>query len=237
MTKRIKIWHNFNAENPWKEWDCMIPLMTEETRNYTGKDYSNGGIMKAIKEKATKGRVLRHQQKIAQILDLDLDDFKEREFTSDEKYNELYYYIVRADFNQIHELLNLFKIPNILYTSRGYSQGDVQDILIVQTEKWKKETSRKFSKEVEQEEFESAKKLYDAWAWGDTFGFTIEEKKKFIKTYEDGTKEDGEEWVQIDSCGGFFGSDWKTNGMLDHVPEELHEQLLNYDSSDVEYYS
>lgn len=234
MNKRIKIFKTAYAECPWEDWDGMIPLMTEENKNYSGKDYSDGGILRVIKEKATPGRVLRHQEKIAEILEIDLFWYRVKEYTKNEKINEILSEISRANFDEISKLLDLFKIPNIKHTSRGYSQGDAIEVLIVQTQDWKTYTDRKFSKKVEQEEFEHAKKLYDAWAWGDVYGFAIEEKKKFTKTYEDGTTEEGEEWEEIDSCSGFYGDDWKTNGILDHVPKELHEQVLNYNYEDIE---
>jgi hypothetical protein len=229
--KRIKIWHDSIAENPWEAWDCMMSLMVNGGRNFTSKDYSEGTIMEEILAKATKGRVLRHQLKIANILEIDLNWY----YTSDEKYDELYSEIRNCNLDQTSELLDLFKIPNLKYTSRGYSQGDAVEVLLVQTQNWKTDTGRKFSKKVEEEEFESAKKLYNAWAWGDTYGFNIEEKKKFTKTYTDGTVEEGEEWVELDSCGGFYGNDFMTNSMADHIPEELREQLKNYDLSDITY--
>lgn len=235
MNKRIKIWRDNFAECPWENWDCMIPLMTKGSTNFDGNDHSNGGIIEAIKEKATKGRILRHLLKIANILEIDLNWYDERSYNVDEKVSELLSEITTTNFDQISELLDLFKISNIKYTSKGHSQGDVIDVLIVQTQDWKTETGRKFSKKVEQEEFEYAKKLYDAWIWGDVYGFTIEEKKAFTKTYEDGTTEESEEWEEIDSCGGFYEDDWKTNGILDNVPKELHEQVLNYSYEDIEY--
>lgn len=36
-----------------------------------------------------------------------------------------------------------------------------------------------------------------------------------------------EEDNSIDSCEGFYGEDWKLNGMIDYIPEELHDQLEN----------
>jgi len=53
-------------------------------------------------------------------------------------------------------------------------------------------------------------KTYDQYLTGDVYGFQLEE--------------DGE---VIDSCSGFYGSDFKTNGILDHldVEKELMEQF------------
>lgn len=50
---------------------------------------------------------------------------------------------------------------------------------------------------------------YDQYLQGDVYGFTLEDK-------------DGN---HIDSCWGFYGTDWMTNGILDHVGKE-HEDLV-----------
>lgn len=59
--------------------------------------------------------------------------------------------------------------------------------------------------------------LYDQYLRGDVYGFVIENANQ----------------CHIDSCGGFFGTDWNGNGMKDHIPERLHSQLdtveVNYD--------
>ncbi len=60
---------------------------------------------------------------------------------------------------------------------------------------------------------------------GDVYGFNVIERKAFKKVYADGSEsedddEDFEENV-IDSCWGFYGSDPKTNGMIDHIDDEI----------------
>lgn len=53
---------------------------------------------------------------------------------------------------------------------------------------------------------------YDQYLRGEVYGFTAYE-------IQDG------DIAEIDSCGGFFGSDPEQNGMLDYVPRELCEVL------------
>lgn len=60
------------------------------------------------------------------------------------------------------------------------------------------------------EHLRSEVETYDQYLRGDVYGFVIE-----------GGEHDG------DSCWGFFGDDPFTNGMSEHVPEELHDQLRN----------
>jgi len=53
--------------------------------------------------------------------------------------------------------------------------------------------------------------LYDQYLRGDVYEFVIENEHN----------------MHLDSCSGFFGTDWHNNGMKDHIPERLHQQLEN----------
>lgn len=57
------------------------------------------------------------------------------------------------------------------------------------------------------EVLEAEVKTYDQYLTGDMYGFIVKD--------EEGNEED--------SCWGFFGDDIKTNGILDHVVEEIEE--------------
>jgi hypothetical protein len=62
--------------------------------------------------------------------------------------------------------------------------------------------------------------VYDDYLTGNVYGFIVEES------------DDGDEWKEIDSCWGFFGSDVRTNGMADHLGAELTALANN---ADIEY--
>lgn len=62
---------------------------------------------------------------------------------------------------------------------------------------------------------ESDVKIYDNYISGEVYGFQILD--------EDGNVED--------SCYGFYGDDVKTNGILDYIPEDLHEEAINAEIS------
>jgi len=66
------------------------------------------------------------------------------------------------------------------------------------------------------------------WCDGDVYGYVIEEFEKSCACADCDTGE----WVEVDSCWGFYGSDPFENGMSEHVPDELHEQLRE---AEVEY--
>lgn len=57
---------------------------------------------------------------------------------------------------------------------------------------------------------------YDQYVTGDVYGF----KLKTVSVLADGDEE-GEE--ETDSCWGFYGTDWKTNGIFDHVEGTFEE--------------
>ena len=64
-------------------------------------------------------------------------------------------------------------------------------------------------KERLEEYLENEVNEYDQYLRGDVYLFEL-------------TDENGDE---IDSCGGFFGDDWKNNGLLDHVGEDFLDAL------------
>lgn len=66
---------------------------------------------------------------------------------------------------------------------------------------------------------EWAEELARQYSEGDVYGFILERKPLDDETNN---------WEEVDSCWGFYGYDWKTNGMADHISEE------NYQKSDLE---
>lgn len=61
--------------------------------------------------------------------------------------------------------------------------------------------------------------LYDQWITGDIWQFELIE----LETCEHCNNI---EENQIDSCCGFFGTDWENNGITDHLPDEFKTELL-----------
>lgn len=238
--KRIRIVKDSSPANPWKDWYCEPPLMYDGGRHW-GEDYSNGGIHEDILNKITDGFIIRNQKELEEILeDVDLQDMKDREFSKDDKISDIRYYIGEANITELGKICELLKIPHKSYTSRGYSQGDCLDVLIVLTDKWFDTTGA--IRENKETTLESSAELFDQYMWGDVYGFIIEECKSYAKVPAEEFKygsmdnvEFEEEWEEIDSCWGFYGDKWMENGMSDHIPEELHYQLENFDYNDIEY--
>lgn len=62
--------------------------------------------------------------------------------------------------------------------------------------------------------------LFKQWAEGDCYGFRLE-KRNVCPTCEH------EEWEEVDSCWGFYGSDPFENGMSDYIDAQHHHLLRN----------
>ncbi|MBE3585396.1 MAG: hypothetical protein IMW94_04390 [Thermoanaerobacter sp.] len=56
---------------------------------------------------------------------------------------------------------------------------------------------------------EAEVKEYSQWLKGDTYGYILEDAEGNV----------------IDSCWGFFGTDWQENGMADEIPAEYRRLL------------
>jgi hypothetical protein len=71
--------------------------------------------------------------------------------------------------------------------------------------------------------------VYDQMLTGDVYGFRIMKTVQFTKTPLGGGESviiDEEE--EVDSCWGFFGSNWRENGIIDNIDQELiPEEVLS----------
>lgn len=165
-------------ENPFGDWDGLPELMFESGRN----EHKNDRIIKHIQDRYTYNFIKYHQKKIADILEIEIDDL-----CIDDKVYEISDAIERAHVGQLGELCQLAKIPYLQQSSTGYSQGDHADVLLVITPEFWKVTGCK--KKQTDDILDSAKSLFDAWAWGDVFIIQCED-------------EDGND---IFCCGGYYG--------------------------------
>jgi hypothetical protein len=59
---------------------------------------------------------------------------------------------------------------------------------------------------------------YDKYLRGECYGYTIETAETCNLGHV--------HWTATDSCWGFIGSNVAENGMIESIPEELHEQLI-----------
>lgn len=228
---RFKITHDNFPTNPFKDWDCGPPLMSLYERRRT--DYGKGSIQNEIKEKLTQNIVKFHQNKLAEILEVDISDCE----SLDEKVNDIIDEIDKASMKNLGKICEILKMPYFYGSSRGYSQGDYSEVLIVLTQEFFEKTGcdPKNADEI----LKGTKKLYDNWAWGDVYQIRVEKEIKLVQIpSEDFDKGDFttnaqkiSKWESDEHgcCSGFYGDDWSENGIFEDVPDEIKKFVKGKD--------
>lgn len=211
---RVRIVRDYNPQNPFLNWDCEPNIVWE----FDGDIKGNLEQVKDAIYEAWDGE--SNTEELSEILEVHKENFDDTEEFLDAIGYELQQYL---SIKQLAKLCELFNIKHNHFVSRGYLRGDYAEVLAIIDDEFIQRTGVKI--ENSEEILNSTEKLFNAWAWGDVFGYILEEKKRFTKIYEDGTTEEDFEWEQIDSCYGFYGDDWETNGIKEYLPQEVHEQL------------
>lgn len=209
QTYGVEVWHDQCAGNPWEEWDGQIPLMCKFDRSIT--DYSKGDIKEYIGDSVTDAQLLEHADLFLYWQgNWSADDLKDMEL--DEQLDILRDGVTElldgGGLGDIGSLCNLIGINYYHGSVKGYSQGDYAEVLLVPTFTWEQETGAKIE-EVTEEGFEEARKLFEYWAFGDVYGFSV------VDNY-------GE---VLDSCGGFYGPLWNSDSadqMVEHIDLEAY---------------
>lgn len=103
----------------------------------------------------------------------------------------------------LYPLKNTPYVYSSQYDSRGYSQGDYADVLIILTTEFFQRTwcNPKDEKEI----LDGTKKLFDAWIWWDVYGFTLIEHRPLYT--EDNVLSIITDDDVLESCWGFYGED------------------------------
>lgn len=214
-----KIETDEGAESPWSAWDTEPPAWVHSDRNFTA--YGDAPTLSEL-----FGRLpveLFGPDKLADTLKaLDMDPTDIFDPSYNEESAEGWQDAARDAlpekpcrfsaydyFTPLAGVCELLGIPWLNAKSRGYSQGDCADCFFMATPEWLEITG--VTKENAPAQLEAAHKLWSAWAWGDVYGVA-----EIIRP--DGTEcDDG-------SCWGFYGSDHKESGLLEHA-----ESSVQYD--------
>lgn len=187
-----------SPENPFEAWETELPTLVYSGRREGFSDYSDGELYRPL-EAMNDRKISRNWRLIANALGLTpaavAQEISERRTdygeTADDTRRELF--AVTLDdmrhgngSDYLEALATLWRIAGCVaetWTSRGYSQGDWADGLSVATRGWVKMTGAPRSSHSEQ--CKAAGKLWGAWAWGDVYGFIIDDADE--------------------SCFGFYG--------------------------------
>jgi hypothetical protein len=186
----IEIHQDRNYENPFKVWDCEFPLMYGEGRS--SEDFSDGDIDHNLLYYLSDNQMTRHMGKILKMIEYRKEEFDKHyppgDWDKGERrgvlWDEFAKWLTRSLENRA-SFCQEFGIKHYYGTSTGYSQGDRVDVFICWSPTFGKTTGHQY-KDVTEEGFKATKKTFDAWMWGDVYGYSI----------------DG---VNVGSCWGYFG--------------------------------
>lgn len=234
---RIKAEHDDSPSNPFKDWDGHWPMLTYSDRDLTVYDKVSGAAPDRPFSRFTPALVVFCQKQLAEIFDADpnsaLDVDVQRKWHTNGKMLESFFadsldggYYESQKLAVYEQLYDLLGIPCYRSTSRGYSQGDWAEVLVVATPEARKEFGWADDREVTEAEMESQVDLYTAWAWGDVYGYVVEEAVRL----PDADADDDPEWEEISdgSCWGYYGADHTKSGL-----EESGLEAANYHLSRV----
>ena len=200
--KTLKIVNDVDAENPRTEWDGQCPLITNWGRDFWDKSYWID-----IVDFVSKRLNNKNMYKILEAMWYTKDDiYKERQYT-DTCNREIILNRISSDIwydmDIIESILDILKVRNYRRTSRWYSQWYCISCIIVYTDDYIKEIGIK-KKDI-YDAMKWDKKLFDAWAWWDVYGFQIIEHKPLY--HADGTLSSETEDEIVESCYWFYGDD------------------------------
>lgn len=211
-----------DAENPFEAWEGAPPTLVYAGRREGFSDYSDGTLADPFAAMNDR-KVGRNWRLIAQALGLTpaavQQEISERRAdygdTADDTRRELFSEALNdmrhgnaSDY--LEALATLWRIAGCVaetWSSCGYSQGDWAEGLSVATPEWVKQTGA--PKSSHESQCRAAGKLWGAWAWGDVYGYVIAD------SHDD----------NIESCWGFYGSDFVESG-LEEAATEAADSLI-----------
>lgn len=197
---KIEISHDDCAENPFEAWDCEPLIFVNYDRSI--KDYGyNASFDSDYLPSLTRVQII---QNISFILDKtghnSLRELREDYYNySDivDAINDALQEAYNGEYNSekldfYSDILNIIGVENYLGCTSGYSQGDYAEVLVIACPNWIKHSG--IAKEHITESLEYAVKLFGYWAWGDVYGYSVEDSEGEL----------------IDSCNGYYG-DYSAN--------------------------
>ncbi len=208
----IEVHRDNSPSNPFEDWDCEYPLMNTYERCI--QDYSKGDIDNYLKYYLSENQLTRHMARILELIDLSREDFDydypPGEWNKSERasalWDKLTDWICESLDNRASFCVE-FGIKHHYGSSHGYSQGDYSDVFICWTPEFGKITGLEY-KNVTEESLKSTKELFDSWAWGDVYGYNVEDLHG-----------------GLGSCWGYYGDDHKKSGLLEAAKDDIDYHL------------
>ena len=225
------IYRDEDARNPWEDWDCNPPLLAYSRDGLTayGNEVTPLDLVGLIP--VSRFRVRAFQNSILDVCGIDRADFDDtrRTFTgtpADRSRDAIAELIARGwagncdrpgyhtgggiDYLETLEALaGLAGVPCYRTPSHGYCQGDWAELIAFALPA-DKDTRYNGAEPVES--LRQSCELWTSWAWGDVYGYVLEN--------EDGEPVEGPGGTFGGSCWGFYGSNHEESGLIEHARED-----------------
>lgn len=238
----IRAVHDDCPENPFKIEDGHWPMLARPGgRNERTVEYDKqpGLALGSVLGRFSDAHIVFDQKALAQILAADTSlwaDWHEQDkpkWVTDAGALRAWFEDALYDmsnvgserFDTLAELYKLLGIPCLRTTVTGYSQGAWAELLIVATPEAQAALRTRpedmsdddWAKTLEAD-MQAQADLYKAWAFGDVYGYVV------CRPVLD---EDGEviELEDLDSCWGYYDSDFDTSGLEEAALSAAEHQL------------
>jgi hypothetical protein len=200
--RTIKIEQDPFPECPFTSWDCNPPLLA-----LVGRLTTAYGAIDLTAPRLTKEQIKANAKRICELIDvntlLELTSKYGRRWNwsdgTDLINSCIYDYVADlSDTDKINELPEFYKLAGIvaLATSvSGYCQGHYAELLIVASKEFLDTTGATINSA---SDLECYADLYKWWAYGDVYGWSVEDATGEI----------------IESCWGYFGDDHTQSGLM-----------------------
>lgn len=136
-TFSLKILRDDNPQNPFTEWDCEPTLMYRYDQYTT--HYGAKNIVSELLSLITDRRLVLNRKELLDALDTkDEDEIREYRCYNQSFADAFRDELIGNDDNLdlVEALAKIARVPYSRHDSRGYSQGDYADALIILTSSW-----------------------------------------------------------------------------------------------------
>jgi hypothetical protein len=208
------------APNPWQDWDGNVPLIW--TSGDGLNDDAQGEDIESPLSSKSPAWISRHWPELVRIVAPEyapdvlaseaLEEYgrpageakrsKLEELLAEDKPSGRYGCWSQACtyFDKLEALWTMLGVPALDFQRNGYSQGDSVRGLLVATPAWQKKLGACYTSG---DELKSQADLFGAWAFGDVYYFVIEDSEGEL----------------LDSCGGYYGTDFGESGLAESAKE------------------
>ena len=224
LADTIQLPHNYTVEvhtdetpaNPFTDWDCEPPIAVwnldnrrGNLENYGGEELNLGTLIESIPAAVWESR--KGKREIIAALGLNLAEFASQ-YSFERDFRETVSHFLRdvepsgwrcavEYFDIMRTIAAIAEIPCHSTQSNGYSQGDSALVFVAALPSWVEKVGA--PPETLADQCKAACDLWSAWAWGDVYGFVLNDPK-------------GNE---VDSCWGYYGDDYRESGLLEAAEE------------------